>query len=99
MNQNSILKKLDSMAVSKNFKLSYTNKLVFMYIIKIAIINGDDTGNELEINLSIRKLSKMMNLSNTIVAASLKKLQKLEALERKSGKKTYSTIIKKEWLK
>lgn len=99
MNQNSILKKLDSIASSKKIKLSYTNKLVFMYITKIAIINGDDTGNELEINLSIRKLSKMMNLSNTIVAASLKKLQKLEVLERRTGKKTYSTIIKKEWLK
>lgn len=102
LTDNTIMLRLQSTAVSRGIKITYTQKLFYIRLLVYASKHGESCPEGFKISMSVDELSDCLSISKRMVIQSLRVLSDCGILLRYKGERSFPrsadvTILKKEF--
>lgn len=99
---NEIMEQLQSEALSKGVKLTYTQKLFYVRLLRYGLEYGNVCPEGISVSLSVDELTSQLSISKRMVIQSLRVLCDCGILLRYKGEKSFprvsnTTVLKREF--
>lgn len=102
LTDNEIMEQLQSEALGKGVKLTYTQKLFYVRLLRYGLEHGILCPDGISVSLSVNELTRQLSISKRMVIQSLRILCDCGILLRYKGERSFprgsdTTILKKEF--
>lgn len=102
LTDNEIMERLQGEALGKGIKLTYTQKLFFVRLLRYGLEQGNVCPDGISVSLSVNDMTHQLSISKRMVIQSLRVLSDCGILLRYKGEKSFprgadTTVIKSEF--